>query len=97
MSTSQLPRNRGNSGVSARDVSPQLSSSSAGLSSPPRSSPEAESPSAQLNPNSSITVNPSLNFGVSGGVISQATARKKPGMSSQRIAESRCGEVPGAH
>lgn len=80
MSTAQPPRNRGNSGVSGRLVSPQLSSSSAGLSSPPRSSPEAESPSAQLNPTSSITVNPSLNSAVS-DVMSQAPARKKPGMS----------------
>jgi hypothetical protein len=81
MSTADLAHHHGNSGVSARDISPPLSSSSAGLSSPPRSSPEAESPSAQLNLNSSITVHPSVNFGVS-DVISQAPARKKPGMSS---------------
>jgi len=69
-------------GVGARGVSPQFSSAS-GLSSPPRSSPEAASPSAQFaseghaNPNSSITVNPP-------GVVvvensAEKPARRKPG------------------
>jgi hypothetical protein len=80
MSTSERARHQEESGVGARGVSPQFSSAS-GLSSPPRSSPEPGSPSAQFanevnsNPNSSITVNPP-------GVLENSAekpARRKPG------------------
>jgi len=80
MSTSERARHQEESGVGARGVSPQLSSAS-GLSSPPRSSPEPGSPSAQFAnevssiQNSSITVNPP-------GVLENSAekpARRKPG------------------
>ena len=78
--SAERARHQEESGVGARGVSPQFSSAS-GLSSPPRSSPEAGSPSAQFakesisNQNSSITVNPP-------GVVENSAekpARRKPG------------------
>jgi hypothetical protein len=80
MSTSERTRHQEELGAGARGVSPQFSSAS-GLSSPPRSSPEPGSPSAQFasesnsNQNSSITVNPP-------GVVENSAekpARRKPG------------------
>ncbi|KAE8449975.1 hypothetical protein EG329_007114 [Mollisiaceae sp. DMI_Dod_QoI] len=81
MSTSERARNQEEAGV--RAVSP--GSSASGLSSPPRSSPEAGTPSAQFandghsgqnnSNNSSITVNPP--GGLQNSV--EKPARKKPG------------------
>lgn len=79
MATSERLRNQEESGVGARGVSP--GSSASGLSSPPRSSPEAGTPSTQfanesrLSQNSSITVNPP------GGLANsvEKPPRKKPG------------------
>ncbi|TVY31702.1 hypothetical protein LSUB1_G007531 [Lachnellula subtilissima] len=87
----------GHGGVVVRPVSPAQFSSASGLSSPPRSSPEPSSPSAQFanelstHQNSSITVNPP--GGVDGPSASktevvvaqpqpQPPARKKPDSSA---------------
>ncbi|PMD67223.1 HPC2-domain-containing protein [Hyaloscypha bicolor E] len=81
MSTERV-RQLEDAGVGARGVSPGQFSSASGLSSPPRSSPEPASPSAQFanesnsNQISSITVNPP---GVVVENSAEKPARRKPG------------------
>jgi len=65
----------------AQNQEPGVSrSSSASLSSPPHTSPEPGSPSAQFaNEQHSITVNHSVDLGPPTSVVAQPPARKKPG------------------